>query len=436
LYAAKSCQPTQELIHVITSHSPSSAPTKQIHVFSRIGDDCGLSVEWLDIYDPKPGNCLSAVLSNVKCSQNYFPHATDGDHRCGCFRPNFDVNTCHFKKLSYGVRTYKISTILHPQSTIKSSSKFILRDDVHINLMRDGVNGLAMNPSVVWWDGKWSIAVRWSGFSDSHPEYEEWSDILWQTWTPEFASLETETILKHEFSGPFASEYGGLEDPRIFIWKDELWVVATYCRRVNKQKYGWTFDTKMAMLPLQRPSEVVKLAYGENEKNWLPFVVNDALYMIYRSGKSIEILSVSLDSIERIFAHPAALSDRFRGSSAPTNVHILNLGIDALLYVGHFSWRDGEKNCYAYQMVLLESIKPFQPLYKSSMFVIEPSSFQVQATMNDDWQNCDEWVYISSAFFRENRVFVGLGINDRKYVIVSYAWDIVQSLFNDFQDHL
>ena len=129
-----------------------------------------------------------------------------------------------------------------------------------------------------------------------------------------------ETVL--ERTQPYATTawVQGIEDPRLVRWRDTFWFVGN-SRVINARGNATTIlgrlDGEATVVDYLKP-----LTYADGrefEKNWLPFVHEDRLLLLYASDPTI-VLEPDLDSGGCREVHnelPAMNFDRYRGSAPP-----------------------------------------------------------------------------------------------------------------------
>ena len=85
----------------------------------------------------------------------------------------------------------------------------------------------------------------------------------------------------------FDDPYLGYEDPRVFTFRNKLWII-TYFRGVNFPYKSLVNTDKMGhnmmIFPLDQSEKPVLLYYDDMksvEKNWMPFEYEDELYVVY-----------------------------------------------------------------------------------------------------------------------------------------------------------
>jgi hypothetical protein len=127
-----------------------------------------------------------------------------------------------------------------------------------------------------------------------------------------------ETLL--ERTQPYATTawVQGIEDPRLVRWRDTWWFAANsrvIDPRGNPSALLGRLDDEATEV-----NQLTPLTYADGrevEKNWLPFVHNDRLLLLYASDPTI-VLEPDLDSgrcREVHFEEPALNFDRYRGSA-------------------------------------------------------------------------------------------------------------------------
>ena len=189
-------------------------------------------------------------------------------------------------------------------------------------------------------------------------------------------------------------EYQGFEDPRIFKFQDELWII-TYFRGINE--INNKFEHSIFIFSLKNHQNYLKLYYKKQnsntnifgkwniagEKNWMPFEFNNELYIVYSIFPHI-ILKVNLTTGECIEINKTKYQTEFFfkggiGNGAPPQLFIQNnkkyflgLGHTKNNYNGIFS--QIRKNFF----YIFEANPPFQILRVSPEFNILKKFFPIE----------------------------------------------------------
>jgi predicted GH43/DUF377 family glycosyl hydrolase len=133
----------------------------------------------------------------------------------------------------------------------------------------------------------------------------------------------------------------GIEDPRLFTFKNELWVYGHF-----RGNYKGNCVHSPVIFKLKNPNKIIKL-YIDNmkeiEKNWMPFEYNNELYFEYEISPHIIIkCDVYTGYCERIFqniendlsTNKSSIYSKHLGGGAPPKIFEMN-GNKYYLGFGH-----------------------------------------------------------------------------------------------------
>jgi len=169
---------------------------------------------------------------------------------------------------------------------------------------------VAANPSVTNFNGKIVTTVRGINYTIT----EEGRYVIGQSGECATAAnpIDTRNFLVHldndfnvetsneilkpvGFPEPVRRLITGFEDPRLFVWKDQLWTHSVICEMT---KDGWC-EQILARLDRAVDAQDGKVRFADwkkicpepkqNEKNWMAQVVGDELRFHYRIGQLIDL---------------------------------------------------------------------------------------------------------------------------------------------------
>jgi predicted GH43/DUF377 family glycosyl hydrolase len=183
--------------------------------------------------------------------------------------------------------------------------------DTTMERFTDGVNGRVLfyfNASSATWRGRNYIAVRCLSYpfwTDSRIALGHLDDN-WQSVPPEAQYLTL----------PGRTGYSNAEDPRLFIFRDQLCVVYT---TGWKMRMAWIGEDLRVHNACQFQSSNFELA--KQEKNWSMFEHDGTLYCIYMQAPHT-VLKVKGNLVEKIHEEPWTIPyDAYgspRGGASPT----------------------------------------------------------------------------------------------------------------------
>jgi len=205
----------------------------------------------------------------------------------------------------------------------------------------------------------------------------------------------------------------GLEDPRLFHFKNEIWVYAHY-RGVQQN----TFIHNPIIFPINNPNNIIYLkldGMSDTEKNWMPFEYNEELYFEYSICPRIIIkcdinTGLCTQIYKQIYINPL---NKEVGGGAPS----VKIG-DIFIGVAHT--RENIINNYQKLIIrknffyIFQSKPPFNILGMSPVFDIESSNNNIE--------------FVSGLIVKDNSVILSVGIQDCYSILVEY--DINEILNN------
>lgn len=238
------------------------------------------------------------------------------------------------------------------------------------------------------------------------------------TWyTPELLRIADAEFVPGKLATEMA--HFGMEDCRIFLWNNELWAIFTYypgkgnyfsnitvgacCIGPSKKKRTW--EIKRITI-FERPDK------DTPEKNWLPFIYDNQLYVVY-SYNPFTVMSLSVNNgiakkvVEHVYQdQPSKL---FRGSAGP-----IPFGQGYLLLVHEIDYVNGRKNAYYHRFVYVD--REFNMIQYSPRFVFleETIEFSCGMCMNT----------------HQDGLLVGVGVYDSHAYLCKVPLSLVKTLLN------
>ncbi len=89
----------------------------------------------------------------------------------------------------------------------------------------------------------------------------------------------------------------GLEDGRLFEWRGQLWILYSGLRREGSRYYNTMLICRIEGDRLTDYRALPSPKHLEREKNWMPWVLGEELYLVY-STEPVEIYRVSATGLE------------------------------------------------------------------------------------------------------------------------------------------
>lgn len=291
-------------------------------------------------------------------------------------------------------------------NVLKSSESMIVGIDKYKLLIKDNKFNLDLyNLSVIKSEEKDMYLGLVRGHnktnSYSHPLYIELNNA------GEIQKLELLNFDSEDFT---ICSNRGIEDPRIFIFKNELWGIGN-CLGYKDQKIKCI--NTMCIFKLSNPKDTLKLLYHENnniiQKNWSPFEYDNKLYCEYsidphviyeinpNTGNNNNIIKSSSDFQFKILSTKGRLS----GGSSP--ILISHFKTKVYLNIGHVRLVN---HSYYHFFYMFERHPPFNIIGMSEIFKLE--------TLNERIQ------FACGLSIQDDIVHISYGINDKSNMISTF----------------
>lgn len=211
----------------------------------------------------------------------------------------------------------------------------------------------------------------------------------------------------------------GLEDPKLFIYKNEEWAIVS-CLGSKNQHHPCV--NTMAIFKISSPQETFRLLSvpdwidkEQRQKNWSPFEYDGHLLCEYSLEPHI-ILEIDPNTgITREFCRSGKegidiiLGTSLRGGGAP--IYIPEK--DIYLGIGHT--RISNELGYVHFFYAFEAKKPFNIISISKTFKLDKR----------------EWVQFAACIsHNDNQIYISYGVDDCSNRISIYSFDYVMSMLN------
>jgi hypothetical protein len=139
------------------------------------------------------------------------------------------------------------------------------------------------NPSLVASQDGWDVLVR---ALDPVPyqgaDYKFLSSENWLVrYHPDFSVRSTFKLNDLDFRNNCREATHGLEDGRLFYWKQQLFGLFSGLRREGNKYFNTMVLSRLDGDTLIDPLVIPSPHGQEREKNWMPYVRNDELYLVY-----------------------------------------------------------------------------------------------------------------------------------------------------------
>jgi len=226
----------------------------------------------------------------------------------------------------------------------------------------------------------------------------------------DFNKLSETPILENSSLAHYPSSVKGLEDMKIFEFKNEIYFTAT-SRELHPQDVP-----KICLGKLEKNGDYyivnkVTLLHGPEpdrcEKNWLPFIMNDELYVVYSYSPFI-IYKPNMETghCEQVINKNYNLDmTRFRGSAAP-----IRFDDGYLLMIHEVIWQNART--YIHRFLYLD--KNFELKKLSQPFTFKHTGVEFCSSMTLDHSN--------------DKLIMGMGIEDKDGCLCIASADSVRSL--------
>lgn len=209
----------------------------------------------------------------------------------------------------------------------------------------------------------------------------------------------------------------GIEDPRIFTYKDELWVIANslgYKHQahpcVNTMCIFKLAEPRTTLRILTPPSDVHQ---DQVQKNWVPFEYEGKLLCEY-SLKPHKILEINLDTGATDYAYVSEeseydvrLSSSLRGGAPPIRID------DYFLGIGHTRFGYGN---YLHFFYVFQAVAPFNITWVSKTFKIDGNE-RIQ--------------FVAGMSYYDDVVHISYGVNDIANRVSRFKLEYIKKLMDD-----
>jgi predicted GH43/DUF377 family glycosyl hydrolase len=166
----------------------------------------------------------------------------------------------------------------------------------------------------------------------------------------------------------------GIEDPRIFKFKDDYWAIAN-CLGYKEQKYKCV--NTMCIFKLDDPKSTFNLIYHPDnpkliQKNWSPFTYNDKLYCEYSIDPHVIYeINPETGSIDDIIKSNNNYKFNINGgrlSGGTPPILISHFREQVYLSIGHVRLKN---NSYYHFFYVFQSYPPFNIIGSSQIFKLD-----------------------------------------------------------------
>lgn len=239
-------------------------------------------------------------------------------------------------------------------------------------------------------------------------------------------------IISYDFDFSFISEYElvpgvlapeiamfGLEDCRFFLWENETWMTFSYYAGEDKYLDSVTvavcqiaFSKEKKQWEIAQMQVFERLEKSRPEKNWLPFIYENELHVIY-SYNPFVVMHLSFESgavqkkVERFYVDTPSKS--FRGSGGPVP---FNDGYLLLVHETEYSKRKGRR--YYHRFVYTD--KAFNMICYSQRFVFFKEGVEFSCGMCLDAQ--------------QEHLLIGIGVTDSSAYLCRMPLCWIQTLLD------
>lgn len=276
-----------------------------------------------------------------------------------------------------------------------------------------------MNPSILKTNEGFCVICRTVNYTQKGAKIFETNDVqgIYRTrnfllnYDRNFQLLSQEEIEDdRERYNPW-SIVQGLEDARIFNYENSNWFTCT-TREGNAAGIPQIVLCKMQetgvvdrFIPLLGPD------LNRCEKNWLPFVKNGEMLLIYSYDPFIVFRpDLSTGVCETVLEYKPLLDlSRFRGSAAP-----IAFEEGYLMMVHEVSYLDDSSRVYLHRLIFLDEQLTIQKVSKPFTFTHKGVEFCCGMTLNHE----------------EDQLIMTIGIEDNQAILVFLAKEEVKNLLN------
>lgn len=245
------------------------------------------------------------------------------------------------------------------------------------------------NPSIINDNGKYIVSIRGVNyfikarnefsFIDGHNMYFDTQNYL--TEVSYNLKIEKNCFIEDGHLRKYDEVLHGVEDIRLFKWRSEIWMIGSALNQINATNHTTMLLCKLDGNKLTNHTLITSPCNSKVEKNWMPWVIEENLYFIYRVEPLIiyqyvdgELLLVKKISINQSLS-------KFSGSSC---VVAYNGKYFAVIHEKLFDEKL-KKLYYDHKLIMFDECFNLIKFSKSFRFECAGVEFCAGLSIHDNW---------------------------------------------------
>ncbi|MBU6446886.1 MAG: hypothetical protein KGQ49_05755, partial [Verrucomicrobia bacterium] len=281
-----------------------------------------------------------------------------------------------------------------------------------------------MNPSIIKTNNGYEVILRSVNYTIQEGKYYHTIDPdgkirtrnFLLSYDPSFKLLQKREIVDALHRPRIDSAIEGLEDARLFQYRDRLWFSCTTCDtsidKVPQISLCKLSPKGSEILFLDRLWPLLGPEIGRCEKNWLPFIHQEKLLTVYGYAPfRIFELDPESESISTFLEYdPPYDCSRFRGSAPP-------IAFDGgyLMLVHEVLWLDNECRVYTHRFLWLDQTLHIGKISRPFVF-------------NHQGIECCFGIVLNP---EETELILSIGMEDKQAYLGWIDVETIRSLFSD-----
>jgi len=238
--------------------------------------------------------------------------------------------------------------------------------------------------------------------------------------------LSSTVISDDDVRKKFLECQNGLEDGRLFTWKQKTWVIFSGLKNsdsgyVNTMMIGEIFHNRLINVKLLKsPHQMIR------EKNWMPWVLGDRLFFLYALAP-LEIYELVEDSLVCVFKGKGLAR---RKSFISGSSQVVEWG-DGYLAVTHTRHSISIFKKFWMKYLLRDKSYKFKKTYFLHQFVILNDKFEVTGFSKDFFFEEFGIEFCAGVAVSENGLIISYGVKDAQAKLINLSADKLSALIKN-----
>jgi hypothetical protein len=241
-----------------------------------------------------------------------------------------------------------------------------------------------------------------------------------------FELLNSTVISDDDVRKQFLECQNGLEDGRLFTWKQKIWVIFTGLKNgdsgyVNTMMIGEIFHNRLINVKvLKSPHQMIR------EKNWMPWVLGDRLFFLYALAP-LEIYELVEDSLGCVFTRKGLVR---RKSFISGSSQVVAWG-DGYLAITHTRHSISVIKKFWMKYLLRDKSYKLEKTYFLHQFVTLNDKFEVTGFSKDFFFEELGIEFCAGVAVSENNLIISYGVRDAQAKFIKLSADKLSTLIKN-----